>query len=150
MVFYIVGKGAPEELRQLASANVIITDTVPDIRPYVRKSAVFVVPLRMGGGTRLKVLEGLSMEKGVVSTSIGCEGIDVTHGEHLLIADDPRSFADSVLRLSSDRELAARLGRQGRALVERQYKWETVVDRLEAFYGRLLSAAASAPPAAQF
>jgi glycosyltransferase involved in cell wall biosynthesis len=139
MVFYIVGKGAPEELKRLAGANAVVTDTVPDVRPYVHKAAVFVVPLRMGGGTRLKVLEGLSMEKAVVSTSIGCEGIDVTHGEHLLIADEPLAFADSVLKLLSDRELAAKLGRQGRALIERQYRWETVVARLETFYGELLA-----------
>jgi glycosyltransferase involved in cell wall biosynthesis len=148
MVFYIVGKGAPEELKRLASANVVVTDTVPDVRPYVHKSAVFVVPLRMGGGTRLKVLEGLAMEKAVVSTSLGCEGIDVTHERHLLIADGPQAFADSVLRLSSDRELAARLAHQGRVLVERQYTWEIVVDRLEGFYGQLLGAAASRPAAA--
>jgi glycosyltransferase involved in cell wall biosynthesis len=150
MVFYIVGKGAPDELTRFAGANVVVTGTVEDVRPYVHKSAVFVVPLRMGGGTRLKVLEGLSMEKAVVSTSIGCEGIDVIHGEHLLIADEPRAFADSVLKLSDDRELAAKLGRQGRALIERQYRWETVVDRLEAFYGRLLSAAPSHPAACTF
>ncbi len=144
MVFYIVGAGAPDELKRLAGANVVVTGTVPDVRMYVQRSAVFVVPLRMGGGTRLKVLEGLAMEKAVVSTSVGCEGIDVRNLEHLLIADEPRAFADSVLTLLSDRELAARLGRQGRALVERQYRWETVVDRLEGFYGQLLTSAARA------
>ena len=114
-----------------------MTDTVADVRPYVYKSAVFVVPLRMGGGTRLKVLEGLSMEKAVVSTSVGCEGIDVTHDEHLLIADEPRAFADAVLKLMADRSRRLELGRAGRALVERQYRWDTVVDRLEGFYDRL-------------
>jgi glycosyltransferase involved in cell wall biosynthesis len=140
MVFYIVGAGAPDELKRLASENVVVTDTVQDVRPYVRKSAVFVVPLRMGGGTRLKVLEGLSMEKAVVSTSLGCEGIDVKHFEHLLIADEARDFADAVLKLLSDQELALKLGRQGRALVKRQYTWETAVNRLEGFYDHLLAA----------
>ena len=144
MVFYIVGAGATDELKRFASANVVVTDTVPDIRPYARKASVFLVPLRMGGGTRLKVLEGLALEKAVVSTSIGCEGIDVTHGEHLLIADKPLDFADAVLKLSSDREMAARLGRAGRALTERRYKWEAVVGQLEAFYGRLLAEAGDA------
>jgi sugar transferase (PEP-CTERM/EpsH1 system associated) len=144
MVFYIVGAGATEEVKRFASANVVVTDTVPDVRPYARKAAVFVVPLRMGGGTRLKVLEGLALEKAVVSTSVGCEGIDVTHGEHLLIADEPRAFADAVLNLLTDREMAARLGRQGRALTERRYKWEAVVGQLEAFYDRLLAEAAVA------
>ena len=141
MVFYIVGAGATEELKRLAGPNVVVTDTVPDVRPYVHDAAVFVVPLRIGGGTRLKVLEGLSMEKAVVSTSMGCEGIDAVHGEHLLVADTPQAFADAVLRLAADKALAGRLGRQGRVLVEQSYKWESVVSRLEVFYGRLLSGA---------
>jgi glycosyltransferase involved in cell wall biosynthesis len=138
MVFHIVGAGATDELKGLVGPNVVVTDTVPDVRPYVADAAVFVVPLRMGGGTRLKVLEGLAMEKAVVSTSIGCEGIDVVDGEHLLVADDPQSFADAVLRLGQDAEFASRLGRQGRALVEQRYTWESVVNRLEGFYRRLL------------
>jgi polysaccharide biosynthesis protein PslH len=140
VVFYIVGAGATDELKRLSSDNVVVTDTVPDVRPYVYKSAVFVVPLRMGGGTRLKVLEGMSMAKAVVSTSVGCEGIDVSHDEHLLIVDEPRAFADAVLRLLADRERRLELGRKGRALVERQYRWETVVGQLEDFYERLLAA----------
>jgi glycosyltransferase involved in cell wall biosynthesis len=139
MVFYIVGAGASEELKRHAGPNVVVTDTVPDVRPYVRKAAVFVVPLRMGGGTRLKVLEGLAMEKAVVSTSLGSEGIDVTDGEQLLIVDDPRPFADAVLALLNDRARARTLGRRGREFVERQYKWEAVVNRLENFYSRLLA-----------
>ena len=138
-VFYIVGAGATDELKRLENANVVVTGTVPDVRPYAHDASVFVVPLRMGGGTRLKVLEGLSMEKPVVSTSVGCEGIDVVHGEHLLIADDPAAFANAVLELMRNRDLAARLGKQGRTLTEDRYKWESVVSRLEAFYDRLLA-----------
>jgi glycosyltransferase involved in cell wall biosynthesis len=139
MVFYIVGAGATDELKRVAGPNVVVTDTVPDVRPYVHDAAAFVVPLRMGGGTRLKVLEGLSMEKAVVSTSVGCEGIDVVHGEHLLVADDPRAFADAVLNVTADDGLAGRLGRQGRTLTEQHYKWEAVVERLETFYRHLLA-----------
>jgi len=138
LVFYVVGAGPPDELKRLAGPNVVVTDTVPDVRPYVQKAAVFVVPLRMGSGTRLKVLEGLAMRKAMVSTSLGCEGIDVKDRVHLLIADAPRAFANSVLELLEDQDLAADLGRQGRALVERQYSWETVVEELERFYARLL------------
>jgi glycosyltransferase involved in cell wall biosynthesis len=79
------------------------------------------------------------MEKPVVSTSVGCEGIDVVHGEHLLIADDPAAFANAVLELMRNRDLATRLGKQGRNLTEERYKWESVVSRLEAFYDRLLA-----------
>jgi glycosyltransferase involved in cell wall biosynthesis len=138
-VFYIVGAGATSELKRLASDNVVVTDTVADVRPYVYKSAVFVVPLRMGGGTRLKVLEGMSMSKAVVSTSVGCEGIDVSHDEHLLIVDESRAFADAVLQLIADRARRLELGRAGRDLVERQYRWDSVVDRLEGFHARLVA-----------
>jgi glycosyltransferase involved in cell wall biosynthesis len=139
VVFYIVGAGATNELKRLASNNVVVTDTVADVRPYVYKSAVFVVPLRMGGGTRLKVLEGMSMSKAVVSTSVGCEGIDVTHDEHLLIVDEARAFADTVLNLLIDRPRRLELGRAGRELVERCYRWDSVVARLESFYNELIA-----------
>ena len=110
-VFYIVGGDAPSEVTGLASANVVVTGSVDDVRPYVHRAAVFAVPLRMGSGTRLKVLEGLSMGKPMVSTSLGCEGIDLVHGEHLLIADDATTFADAVLDLddaTGDRRQAGR------------------------------------------
>ena len=138
-VFYIVGAGATDELKRLENANVVVTGTVPDVRPYVHEASVFVVPLRMGGGTRLKVLEGLSMEKPVVSTSVGCEGIDVVDGDHLLIADVPETFAAAVLRLMQDGELAGRLGQRGRVLTEERYKWESVVNRMEQFYSLLIT-----------
>jgi sugar transferase (PEP-CTERM/EpsH1 system associated) len=140
-VFYIVGGGAPAEVEKLAGPNVVVTGEVPDVRPYVHKAAVVVVPLRMGGGTRLKVLEGLSMRKPMVSTALGCEGIDVAAGEHLLVADEPEAFAASVIELLRDRRLAERLATGGRAVVLRHYRWETAVDRLEAFYEQLRHAA---------
>jgi glycosyltransferase involved in cell wall biosynthesis len=110
----------------------------------VQKAAVFVVPLRIGGGTRLKVLEGLSMRKPMVSTSLGCEGLDVRHREHLLIADEPAEFASAVLELLGDPTLGARLAASGRSLVERQYRWETVVGEVVPFYERLLHAKSAA------
>ena len=134
VVVYLVGAAPPEEVRRLASDHVIVTDAVPDVRPYVRRAAVFVVPLRMGGGTRLKVLEGLSMLKPMVSTSLGCEGIDVEDGRHLLIADEPEAFAGAVLRLLEDPALGARLAAEGRQRVLSQYRWDAIVDRLETFY----------------
>ena len=138
LVFYIVGGEPSDEVRQLAGPNVVVTGTVPDVRPFVRRAAVFVVPLRMGSGTRLKVLEGLSMEKAMVSTSLGCEGIDVEHNRHLLIADDAASFAAAVLSLLEDPARARALADAGRELVEAKYRWESVVDGLESFYEELL------------
>jgi sugar transferase (PEP-CTERM/EpsH1 system associated) len=138
LVFYIVGGDPPDEVRQLAGPNVVVTGTVADVRPYVRRAAVFVVPLRMGGGTRLKVLEGLAMQKAMVSTSLGCEGIEVEDQTHLLIADDPATFAGAVLRLLEDATLGETLARAGRDLVDRRYRWERVVGDLEAFYDELV------------
>jgi len=144
VVFTVVGAGPPEEIKQLAGPHIVVTDMVPDVRPYIRRAAALVVPLRMGSGTRLKVLEGLAMGKAMVSTSVGCEGIAVRDGEHLLIADDADAFARAVLRLLDDRDLAAALGRRGRTLAEREYSWESVVAGLEAFYGRVLAHAPQA------
>lgn len=133
LTFTIVGGGPPDELLRLASKNIVLTDRVPDTRPYVARAGVVVVPLRMGSGTRLKVLEGLAMGCPVVSTSVGCEGITVLDGEHLLVADDPPAFARSVLRLLDDEALASRLGRNGRVLVEQRYSWQSVLRQLEDF-----------------
>lgn len=134
LVFYVVGGDPPDEVRRLASDHVVVTGSVDDVRPFVHRAAVFVVPMRMGGGTRLKVLEGLAMKKPMVSTSLGCEGIDVAHGEDLLVADEPAAFADAVLQLLDDRAFGARLAEHGHAVVHRSYRWEAVADRLEQFY----------------
>jgi sugar transferase (PEP-CTERM/EpsH1 system associated) len=135
---YIVGGDPAGEVKRLASANVVVTGGVPDVRPYVSNAAVVVVPLRMGGGTRLKVLEGLSMRKPIVSTSLGCEGIEVKHEEHLLIADDPAGFAEAVLRIMDEPLLGRALAENGYALVHGRYQWTFIVQQLEAFYEELL------------
>lgn len=141
--FYIVGGEAPPEVTRLASSSVVVTGGVDDVRPYVHAAAVFAVPLRMGSGTRLKVLEGLSMGKPMVSTAIGCEGIEVADRQHLLIADGADRFADAVLELMSDSALSRTLAVQGRALMLAKYRWDHVVETLEQFYARLTSDAAS-------
>lgn len=143
VTFTIVGADATEEVQRLAGPEVVVTGTVPDVRPYVARAAAVVVPLRMGSGTRLKVLEGLAMGKALVSTSLGCEGIDVRDGEHLLVADDPLDFAAAVLRLVDAPGGAAVLGRRGRALAVAQYSWASVGERLEGFYTEMLSRAES-------
>jgi sugar transferase (PEP-CTERM/EpsH1 system associated) len=138
-VFTVVGKEPPAAVQALAGPGVMITGAVPDVRPWMRRAAVFVVPLRMGGGTRLKILEAMASERAVVSTSLGCEGIDVTPGEDILIADTPAAFAQAVVRCLRDPGLRARLGARGRALVERRYRWEVVGDALSAVYGHLVA-----------
>lgn len=117
---------------------VVISGTVPDVRPYAKECGVFVVPLRSGSGVRVKILNALAMGLPVVSTRIGAEGIAVTHGENILIADTPHQFADAVCRVLHDRAFADRLGANGRALVEEKYTWDAVGKRLHAVYDRVL------------
>jgi len=137
VTFNIVGGEPPAEVRRLAAPNVVVTGEVADVRPYVHAAAAVVVPMRMGGGTRLKVLEALAMRKPVVSTALGCEGLDVVNGEHLIVADEPAAFAESVLRVLSDRRLADRLGAQGYALARQSYRWEPIADTLESLWKAL-------------
>src|ERR1700730_2612656 len=136
--FVVVGQGAPDSLLRMADANVEFTGAVPDVRPYVARAAVVIAPLRVGSGTRLKILEALTIGKPVVTTTIGCEGLSVVDGEHLVVADDPQPLAEAVARLISDRKLAMELGRSGRALIERDYSWSVVVQHLERFHTQLI------------
>jgi glycosyltransferase involved in cell wall biosynthesis len=99
---------------------------VDDIRPHVHAAALYIVPLRIGGGTRLKILDALAMGKAIVSTSIGCEGLDVTHDQDIVVADEPRAFADQVLGLLAEPARAASLGEAGRQLVLDRYDWTAV------------------------
>jgi sugar transferase (PEP-CTERM/EpsH1 system associated) len=137
--FVVVGQGAPDWLVRMSGANVEFTGAVSDVRPYLAQAAVVIAPLRVGSGTRLKILEALAMEKAVVTTGIGCEGLAMVDGEHLVVANDPQSFAEETARLMSDRKLAAELGRSGRVLAERDYSWSVIVHRLERFHSQLIS-----------
>ncbi|MBI3944299.1 MAG: glycosyltransferase [Armatimonadetes bacterium] len=136
--FVVVGMGPPAEVERLAGPRVIVTGEVPDVRPHLASAAVCVVPLRIGSGTRLKVLEGLAMGKAMVSTTLGCEGIRARDREHLLVADSPAAFARAVVRILAEPALAASLGRRGRALVEREYSWAQAAQHLEAFHAAML------------
>ncbi|MGM0588476.1 MAG: glycosyltransferase family 4 protein [Bacteroidota bacterium] len=123
---YIVGNNPPPVLQKYASDSVIITGFVDDVRPYIDRASVYVVPLNMGSGTRLKVVEALSMRKPVVSTSIGCEGIDVVDGEHIIIRDDSQEFAEAVIQLFTDHSSREKLIEQGYDLVTRTYDWRVI------------------------
>ena len=121
----IVGKNPMPEVLQLASLpGVTVTGAVPDTRPYLAESSVAIAPLRIGSGTRLKILEAFAMQKAVVSSSIGCEGLAVESGRHLLVADQPEAFAEAVIALLNQPEKRQELGRAGRDLVEAMYSWE--------------------------
>ena len=121
----IVGSYPPPEVLRLGELpGVTVTGAVPAVQPYLASAAVAVAPLLVGGGTRLKILEALAMGRAVVTTSVGCEGLAVEDGRHLLVADDPAAFADAVIALLGDAERRAALGAAGRALVEDRYTWE--------------------------
>ncbi len=132
----IVGN-APPDIRELASENVIVTGWVDDVEPYYQQSALSVVPLRSSGGTRLKILESLAYGRPVVSTSVGCEGLDLRPGSDLLVADNPAEFASQVIRALTDSALWQSLRHDGRRTVEQQYGWDTIADRLLAAYEQI-------------
>ncbi len=142
MKFYIVGRNPAKELNMLTTNDdrIIITGTVDDVRPFIAKSKVFVAPLRIGGGTRLKILEAMSMERAVVSTSLGAEGIKYTDGMNILIADDPRDFAGHLLSLLEDGNRAREIGMQARKLVCERYDWNIITKRLDEVYKEAVSA----------
>jgi glycosyltransferase involved in cell wall biosynthesis len=114
-----------------------LTGYLDDIRPAIAQSWMCVVPLQIGGGTRLKILEAMALGTPVISTSKGAEGLDITPGEDILIADEATEFADAVTRLLSDPALRARLAAGGRRLVEERYSWETCAQALEQLLHRV-------------
>jgi glycosyltransferase involved in cell wall biosynthesis len=130
-IFYVVGSDPPPEVRALAGPNVVITGAVDDVRPHLHRAAVVVAPVRAGSGTRLKILEALAAGKAVVSTPLGCEGLDVQDGKDLLVAGSPEKFAAEVVRLLDDPGSSAVLGATGAARVAQAYGWGTVLAKLE-------------------
>jgi glycosyltransferase involved in cell wall biosynthesis len=129
-------------LRHHGRGGVEVVGAVADIQPYIKGCAVYVAPLRMGGGTRFKLLEAMALARPVVSTTIGAEGFGVASGRELLIADDAYDFAQAVILLLGDRALAAQLGRAGRAFVEAAYDWGAILPRLEALHQQLVARSA--------
>jgi glycosyltransferase involved in cell wall biosynthesis len=130
----IAGRKPPADLRKYceAIANTNFVGEVPDVRPYLEKAAVIVVPLRVGGGSRLKILEAMAAGKAMVSTSVGAEGLSVSNKVQLILADDPKSFADASVRLMRSPGERRRLGSAGRKLVEDKYSWDECARKLEA------------------
>jgi glycosyltransferase involved in cell wall biosynthesis len=130
----IVGWNPPGAVRALASDDVIVTGYVESVVPYYQRSFVSVIPLRAGGGTRLKILESMALGRPVVSTTTGCEGLAVTHGENILIADTPADFAARTIELLNDEGLRRHLIVNGRRLVETTYDWEVIAQQLLRVY----------------
>lgn len=135
--FYIVGRSPHRRVLRLArDPAVTVTGYVDDVRPHIAAASVYVVPLRVGGGTRLKVLEALACGKAIVSTSLGCEGLGLTPGRELLVADTPQEFARCMVELLRSPERREELGQAARRFAEERYDWRLIVPRLERVYGR--------------
>jgi glycosyltransferase involved in cell wall biosynthesis len=135
--FVIAGAKPPRSIRGLSigAPGVEVHGYLPDAAPLLARAGVFVAPLRTGSGMRVKILTAMAHGVPVVTTSVGCEGIQVVSGRHLLIADAPEEFADAVLRLMDDRALAGALAREARALVERTYDYRVALRPLDRLYG---------------
>ncbi len=123
--FLIVGRRPNQRVQNLASNSVEVTGTVPSVVDYLRRASVFVVPLRIGGGTRIKIYEGMAVGKATVSTTIGAEGLDVTHGQDIILADDPTAFAKAIILLLQD-ETARRRYEAAAAATARKYDWPVI------------------------
>jgi glycosyltransferase involved in cell wall biosynthesis len=128
----VVGRAPTPAVQRLAEQTGIqVTGRVADVRPFVAAGTVYIVPLRIGGGTRLKIFEAMSMGKAVVSTAVGAEGLPVTDGRDIVSADDPGAFADAVVRLIEDSAARRRIESAARQLVVDRYDWSAVAQDFE-------------------
>jgi glycosyltransferase involved in cell wall biosynthesis len=126
----IVGAQPPKQILALREHGAMVTGTVDDVRPYYRSALVSVVPLRVGGGTRLKVLEAMAAGAPVVSTTLGAEGLAITPGKDILIADSPGAMADAITGLQTGSPLWQQLADNGKQLVRAKYDWAVVGETL--------------------
>lgn len=133
----IVGKNPPADFLDFGSdfdGAVRVTGYVPDLTPYFQESALMVVPVRAGGGMRVRILEAFARAMPVVTTTVGLEGIDALNGSDVLVQDTPAGFANAVIQLLKDPVLQASLANNGRLLAEARYKWEAVLQKLDPIY----------------
>lgn len=139
--FYVVGKGASKEMLALTKSDdrIIVTGKVDDVRPYIARSKVFVVPIRIGGGTRLKILEAMAMSKTVISTTIGAEGIACTQNKDIILRDSAEDFSQAVLELLKNEPKQRSLGMAGRKLVCDNYDWKIISQKLENIYRQVVN-----------
>lgn len=140
----IIGRAPTPAVRRLAdTAGIEVTGRVDDVRPHIAAGAVYVVPLRIGGGTRLKIFEAMAMGKAVVSTTVGAEGLPVTAGQDIVIADEPARFAQAVVHLIRDVEARRRIEEAARRIVVDRYDWSAVAQDFENALGRVVADGAS-------
>lgn len=144
----VVGRSPSRKLQALAEADksIRLTGWVEDIRPFLARGSICIVPLRIGGGTRLKIFEAMAMGKATVSTSVGAEGLPVRSGENIILADSPADFAHSVISLLRDAQHRRRLGNAARTLVQEKYSWSKVAES----FAQTLQEVTSQPRGAQY
>ena len=135
--FVVAGKAPVPRVQRLAqNLGITVTGPVPDVRPYIAAATVYVTPLRMGGGTRFKILEAMALRRPIVSTTIGAEGFPVTDGRELLLADSAEEQASAVCSLLDDASSRDRLGTAARAFVESRHQWSEIMPLLQEVYCR--------------
>jgi len=137
--FYIVGSSPVSEVKKLGEdGNVVVTGYVDDIRPWVQKATICIVPMRIGSGIKNKILEAMAMSKPVVSSTLGGCGIDLIDGENILIADDPIQFALAIMELLDNKALRERISLNGRKLVEEQHDWSSTSNLYSNTYAQVI------------
>lgn len=143
----VVGRNPFRSLVELSrkDQSIIVTGRVQDVRPYMEKSSVYIVPIRIGGGTRLKIYEAMAMELPIVSTTIGAEGLPVKDGKEILLSNDPVGFASAVVRVLQDKDLAVNLGRQAAKSVREKHGWANVADDFASNCERAIGESRQAP-----
>jgi polysaccharide biosynthesis protein PslH len=139
--FRIVGRDPDPSVKRLSSASVEVTGIVPSIVDHLREAAVIVVPLRIGGGTRIKIYEAMATGKAIVSTTVGAEGLDVEHGRDLLLEDTPSAFADAIVTFLQDENMRTRY-ESAAATTSRKYDWSVITQRFAEVLHRTIDAAA--------
>jgi polysaccharide biosynthesis protein PslH len=140
VVLWVVGRSPSPAVQKLAEGDsgIRVTGAVDNIRPYMGRGSVYVVPLRVGSGTRLKIFEAMAMGKAIVSTTIGAEGLPVTHGKDVLLADEPEDFAAQVVQLLQNESLRHQLSAFARNLVEQHYSWSRVAADCETVFNQVI------------
>ncbi|MBI4301866.1 MAG: glycosyltransferase, partial [Chloroflexi bacterium] len=139
--FLIVGQSPNATVRRLIGPGVVVTGAVPDVRPYMAQASVYVVPMRIGSGVRLKALEAMAYGIPVVSTKVGVQGIAVTPSRHFLLADRAQEFAAQVVKLLTDSSRRQSLAQEAQKLLRERYDWQVIVPRLEEVYLRVRAGA---------
>jgi glycosyltransferase involved in cell wall biosynthesis len=137
-VFYLAGRNAPGQFQHLPYPNVVYLGEVDDAYDFIRSKAVMIVPVLSGSGMRIKIIEGMALGKAIVTTTVGTEGIATTHGENILVADEPGAFAQQVCALIENREYCLEIGENARNFVTAHYDNLAITDSLVEFYQKLL------------